>query len=56
MTRNRTKVWDLNYVTVIMSATTKLRRELLRLGDRSLVLAVRLSHHVAVRRSRDLVV
>ena len=23
MTRNRTKVWDLNYVTVIMSATTK---------------------------------
>jgi len=24
MTRNRTKVWDLNYVTVIMSATTKL--------------------------------
>ena len=22
MTRNRTKVWDLNYVTVIMSATT----------------------------------
>ena len=23
MTRNRTKVWDLNYVTVIMSTTTK---------------------------------
>jgi SAM-dependent methyltransferase len=23
MTRNRTKIWDLNYVTVIMSATTK---------------------------------
>ena len=23
MTRNRTKVWDLNYVTVITSATTK---------------------------------
>src|SRR5579875_3667178 len=23
MTRNRTKVWDLNYVTVIMSQTTK---------------------------------
>jgi len=23
MTRNRTKVWDLNYVTVIMSETTK---------------------------------
>jgi hypothetical protein len=23
MTRNRTKVWDLNYVTVIMSATAK---------------------------------
>ena len=22
MTRNRTKVWDLNYVTIIMSATT----------------------------------
>jgi len=34
----------------------ELRRELLCLGDRSLVLAVRLSHHVAVRRSRDLVV
>jgi hypothetical protein len=34
----------------------ELRRELLSLGDRSLVLAVRLSHHVAVRRSRDVVV
>jgi hypothetical protein len=25
MPRNRTEVWDLNYVTVIMSATTKNR-------------------------------
>ena len=24
MTRNRTKVWDLNYVTVIMSESTKI--------------------------------
>ena len=34
----------------------ELRRELLCLGDRPLVLAVRLSHHVAVRRSRVVVV
>jgi hypothetical protein len=26
MTRNRRKVWDLNYVTVIMSETTKYYR------------------------------
>ena len=36
MTRNRTKVWDLNYVTVIMSATTKSRDLHVTRGKRSL--------------------